>query len=89
MRQIPSFTILAGIFSGHHIDRGYQLLPDHLPAHLHGNAVDLGAGWGLRSGALLKRYADIGCSNLFEANARPLACARINLAAHSQNIAFH
>ena len=79
-REISGFTVEAGIFSSDHIDPGSQLLADHLPAHLHGHVADLGAGWGFLSDALLKRCPNIERLDLFEADARALACARMNLA---------
>jgi 16S rRNA (guanine1207-N2)-methyltransferase len=79
-REISGFTVEAGIFSSDHIDPGSQLLADHLPAHLRGNVADLGAGWGFLSDAVLKRCPGIDRLDLFEADARALACARRNLA---------
>ncbi len=88
-REISGFTVEAGIFSSDHIDPGSQLLADHLPAHLHGNVADLGAGWGFLSAAILKRCPNIERLDLFEADARALACARINLAGNAREISFH
>ena len=88
-REISGFTVEAGIFSSDHIDPGSQLLADHLPAHLHGNVADLGAGWGFLSAALLQRCPNIERLDLFEADARALACARINLAGGEREIGFH
>ena len=79
-REISGFSVEAGIFSSDHIDPGSQLLADHLPAHFHGSVADLGAGWGFLSDALLKRCPNIERLDLFEADARALACARQNLA---------
>ena len=79
-REISGFTVQAGIFSSDHIDPGSQLLADYLPAHLHGNVADLGAGWGFLSDAALKRCPNIERLDLFEADARALSCARRNLA---------
>lgn len=79
-REISGFTVVAGIFSSDHIDPGSQLLAEHLPAHLRGNVADLGAGWGFLSDAALKRCPGIDRLDLFEADARALACARRNLA---------
>jgi 16S rRNA (guanine1207-N2)-methyltransferase len=76
------FTVEAGIFSSDHIDPGSQLLADHLPAHLRGSVADLGAGWGFLSATLLQRSPKIECLDLFEADARALDCARLNLAQH-------
>lgn len=79
-REISGFTVQAGIFSSDHIDPGSQLLADHLPAHLHGKVADLGAGWGFLSDSVLRRCPNIERLDLFEADARALACARKNLA---------
>jgi 16S rRNA (guanine1207-N2)-methyltransferase len=89
LRKIDGFTVQAGIFSSDHIDPGSQLLADHLPAHLHGNVADLGAGWGFLSDAVLKRCPKIQRLDLFEADARALDCARRNLAGHDCGITFH
>ena len=88
-REISGFTVEAGIFSSDHIDPGSQLLADHLPAHLHGHVADLGAGWGFLSAALLQRCPNISRLDLFEADTRALACARINLAENVREIGFH
>ena len=89
LREISGFTVQAGIFSSDHIDPGSQLLADHLPAHLRGKVADLGAGWGFLSDAVLNRCAGIERLDLFEADARALACARKNLASHEREITFH
>lgn len=89
LREISGFTVQAGLFSCDHIDPGSQLLADHLPAHLRGNVADLGAGWGFLSNAVLKRCPNIERLDLFEADARALACARQNLAAHPHDLHFH
>jgi len=89
LREISGFTVQAGIFSSDHIDPGSQLLADHLPAHLHGRVADLGAGWGFLSAAVMQRCPNIEQLDLFEADARALACARKNLAAHLPKIGFH
>lgn len=89
LREISGFTVQAGIFSSDHIDPGSQLLADHLPAHLHGNIADLGAGWGFLSDAVLKRCPKIAHLDLFEADSRALDCARKNLAGRECEIHFH
>jgi 16S rRNA (guanine1207-N2)-methyltransferase len=88
-REISGFTVQAGIFSSDHIDPGSQLLADHLPAHFHGRIADLGAGWGFLSAALLQRCPKLTQLDLYEADARALDCARINLAAQPQEISYH
>jgi 16S rRNA (guanine1207-N2)-methyltransferase len=84
LRKIPGTGYLthAGIFSCDHIDPGSQLLADHLPANLHGNVADLGAGWGYLSDIALRRCPRIERIDLFEADSRALECARENLAHH-------
>ena len=88
-REISGFSVEAGIFSSDHIDPGSQFLADHLPAHLHGNVADLGAGWGFLSDAVLQRCPKIMRLDLYEADARALDCARRNLSDHGQKIEFH
>jgi 16S rRNA (guanine1207-N2)-methyltransferase len=88
-QKVSGFTVRAGIFSSDHIDPGSQLLADHFPAHLHGHVADLGAGWGFLSDAVLKRCPKIRQLDLFEADARALDCARINLASHERSLGYH
>ena len=87
-RQIPGteFTVTSGVFSSEHVDAGSRLLADHLPAHLRGLVADLGAGWGFLSDAMLKRCPKIERLDLYEADSRALACAKINLAAHFEPV---
>lgn len=73
------FVTCAGIFSSEHIDPGSQFLADHLPAGLHGRVADLGAGWGFLTEQMLRKCPHITCVDLYEADARALACARRNL----------
>lgn len=90
-RVIPStnFIVEAGIFSVDHIDPGSALLASHLPGGLRGNVADLGAGWGFLSDAVLERCPGVGRMDLFEADARALDCARVNLSHHRREIHFH
>jgi 16S rRNA (guanine1207-N2)-methyltransferase len=88
-RVISGFTVQAGIFSCDHIDPGSEFLANHLPAHLRGKIADLGAGWGYLSDAVLKRCPGIARIDLFEADARALACAKQNLGAYPQEIGYH
>lgn len=88
--QIPGtdFTTRAGIFSSEHIDPGSQMLVDHLPDHLGGRVADLGAGWGFLSAGALRRSPKIKELDLFEADARALECARVNLGGDAR-VSFH
>ncbi len=79
----------AGIFSSEHIDPGSMLLGKHLPANLRGRVADLGAGWGYLSDIALERCPGIETIDLFEADARALACAKRNLTRHPRDIHFH
>ncbi len=80
-RLIPGtdFTVVPGVFSADHIDPGSALLAQHLPASLRGEVADLGAGWGFLSHAALGKCPNISRIDLFEADARALACARKNV----------
>lgn len=90
-KPVPNtaFIVEAGIFSTGRIDPGSQLLADHLPASLHGLVADLGAGWGFLSDAVTRRCPGIRRIDLFEADARALECAKLNLAHSSTECRFH
>jgi 16S rRNA (guanine1207-N2)-methyltransferase len=79
----------AGIFSSEHIDPGSLLLAQHLPKNLRGRVADLGAGWGYLSDVVLESCPGIERIDLFEADARALACAKRNLARHQRDMRFH
>ncbi len=83
-RFIPEtdFITQAGVFSHGRIDPGSRLLATHLPPGLRGHIADLGAGWGYLSDAALERCPGIERIDLFEADARALACAKRNLVLH-------
>lgn len=83
------FVVEPGIFSVDHIDPGSALLAEHLPATLRGGVADLGAGWGFLSDAVLRRCPRVARVDLFEADARALDCARMNLAGHPRDLHFH
>ncbi|MCC5969572.1 MAG: class I SAM-dependent methyltransferase [Pararhodobacter sp.] len=73
------FQTRAGIFSADAVDQGSALLAGALPATMKGEAVDLGAGWGFLSAALLARAPKITRLHLVESDARALDCARSNV----------
>ncbi len=89
-RVLPStnFVVEPGIFSADHVDPGSALLATHLPPSLRGEVADLGAGWGYLSHAALEKAPKISRIDLFEADARALACARRNLPAGAP-VSFH
>lgn len=69
-----------GIFAWDRVDPGSAMLTEHFPQRIGGIVADLGAGWGYLSATLLGRYPDIATIDLYEADARALACARQNFA---------
>ena len=73
------FISRPGVFAWDRIDPASALLADHLPADLAGVAADLGAGFGYLSAELLARCPAITALDLYEAEARALELARINL----------
>lgn len=73
------FTSRPGVFAWDRIDPASALLVEQLPADLAGVAADLGAGFGYLSAELLARCPAITALDLYEAEARALDLARINL----------
>lgn len=73
------YTSRPGVFAWDRIDPASALLAAHLPATLSGHAADLGAGYGYLSAELLARCPQIAALDLYEAQSRALAMARINL----------
>lgn len=69
-----------GLFAWDRVDRASALLAEHLPADLHGRVADLGAGYGYLSTQLIARCPRVEAVDLYEAEARALEPARINLA---------
>lgn len=82
------FVSRPGVFAWDRIDAASQLLAEHLPSTLAGAAADLGAGYGYLSAELLTRCAGIVSLDLYEAEARALDLARINLAAFPSRVAL-
>lgn len=79
------FVSRPGVFAWDRIDPASALLAEHLPDSLSGCAADLGAGFGYLSHELLVRCPGIRALDVYEAEARALDMARINLAAHERN----
>ncbi len=82
------FLSRPGVFAWDRIDLASQLLADHLPADLVGDAADLGAGFGFLSAELLRRCQGIRSLHAYEADARALDLARQNLLALTDKIAL-
>lgn len=72
------FVTRPGVFSADAPDRGSALLAAALPETLGPKVVDLGAGWGYLSRAILARKG-VKRLDLVEAEADALACARENI----------
>lgn len=73
-----------GLFAWDRIDRASALLAGHLPADLHGSVADLGAGYGYLASQLIARCPQVQAIDLYEAEARALEPARLNLAKAKQ-----
>jgi 16S rRNA (guanine1207-N2)-methyltransferase len=80
-----------GLFAWDRIDNASALLAAQLPGDLSGRAADLGAGYGYLSAELLARNPRITAIDVYEAEARALSVARVNLAEASKRveIGFH
>jgi 16S rRNA (guanine1207-N2)-methyltransferase len=79
-RLIESTGLISrpGVFSWDRIDTASKLLSDVLPANLSGNGADLGAGMGYLSHVVLSNNKTVTAMDLYEAEARALACAQLN-----------
>jgi len=73
------FQSRPGIFAWDRIDPASALLVEQLPADLAGRGADLGAGYGYLSTEVLQRCPQVTGLDLFEAEGRALALARVNL----------
>ncbi|EIL94266.1 class I SAM-dependent methyltransferase [Rhodanobacter spathiphylli] len=68
-----------GLFAWDRIDRASALLAAHLPADLRGSVADLGGGYGYLSTQVIARCPRVQAIDLYEAEARALEPARLNL----------
>jgi 16S rRNA (guanine1207-N2)-methyltransferase len=84
-----------GLFAWDRIDRASALLADHLPPDLHGSVADLGAGYGYLAAQVIARCPQVTSLDLYEAEARAIEPAQLNLAraqksaAREMNVAVH
>lgn len=85
------FISRPGLFAWDRIDIASALLAEHLPDDLSGSGADLGAGYGYLAAETLARNRRVAAMDLFEAEARALDLARINLAPFAARAAlgFH
>jgi len=68
-----------GLFAWNRIDPASALLAARLPSDLAGHGADLGAGYGYLASEVLARCPGVTALHLYEAEARALEVARINL----------
>lgn len=73
------FMSRPGLFAWDRIDPASALLAAQLPPTLAGRVGDLGGGYGFLSCEVLRRCAGVGAIDLYEAEARALEPARMNL----------
>ncbi len=80
-RMIESTGLISrpGIFAWDRIDLASRLLAEQLPNDLSGHGADLGAGLGYLTQSVLLRCNKIDAVDVYEAEARALECARLNL----------
>jgi 16S rRNA (guanine1207-N2)-methyltransferase len=76
--KVDGFVTAPGVFSADGIDPGSAALAAALPKVMKGRAIDLGAGWGFLSAAVLKRDG-VTSVELVEADAVALEAAKQNI----------
>lgn len=74
------FVSRPGVFAWDRVDAASALLAERLPRDLAGAGADLGAGYGFLSSEILAHNENVSALHLYEAEARALDCAKINLA---------
>jgi len=80
-RQIaPGLLSRPGLFAWDRVDTASALLAERLPDDLRGRVADLGAGYGYLSAQVVARCPGVAAIDLYEAEARALEPARLNLA---------
>ncbi len=68
-----------GLFAWDRIDHASALLAENLPDDLQGRVADLGAGYGYLATQIIARCPRVTALDLYEAEARALEPARVNL----------
>jgi 16S rRNA (guanine1207-N2)-methyltransferase len=81
-----------GLFAWDRVDTASALLAEHLPEDLHGRVADFGAGYGYLATQIIARCPYVNALDLYEAEARALEPARLNLERalreHPRELAF-
>jgi 16S rRNA (guanine1207-N2)-methyltransferase len=80
------FQSRPGLFAWDRIDAASALLASCLPADLSGHGADLGAGFGYLSAEVIARCPGVVALDLYEAEARALDLARINLTNQAERV---
>ncbi len=75
-----------GLFAWNRIDPASALLADQMPTTFRGRVADLGAGYGYLACEVLRRCTGVESIDLYEAEARALEPARVNLQATLEQI---
>ncbi|MFY2763214.1 class I SAM-dependent methyltransferase [Arenimonas sp. MALMAid1274] len=83
------FQSRPGLFAWDRIDAASAMLAQSLPSDLAGSGADLGAGFGYLSAEVLARCPAVTAMDLYEAESRALALARMNLAGARVPVGFH
>lgn len=78
-RNAAGYMSRPGLFAWDRVDAASALLAAHLPTDLAGRVADLGAGYGYLSTQVLAHCPAVTAVDLYEAEARALEPARINL----------
>lgn len=81
-----------GLFAWDRVDIASALLAEHLPEDLHGRVADFGAGYGYLAAQIVARCPSVTVLDLYEAEARALEPARLNIEhamhEHARELAF-
>jgi 16S rRNA (guanine1207-N2)-methyltransferase len=76
---VDGYVSRPGLFAWNRVDHASALLAAHLPNDLHGRVADLGAGYGYLATQVIAWCPEVVAIDLYEAEARALEPARINL----------
>lgn len=77
---VDGYVSRPGLFAWDRIDRASALLAAYLPDDLQGRVADLGAGYGYLASQVIARCPRVSAIDLYEAEARALEPARVNMA---------
>jgi 16S rRNA (guanine1207-N2)-methyltransferase len=78
-KNAAGYVSRPGLFAWDRVDNASALLAAHLPDDLHGRVADFGAGYGYLAAQLIARCPNVSALDLYEAEARALEPARLNL----------